>query len=208
MLIDAMLHRGILDAGAVVELTRRRARWPGVPLLRGTMSLADGRAESPMETRLRLLFHDAGLPSPEPQVEVRDESGRLAGRVDLGWQAARVAAEYEGDHHRERGQFRRDIARVNALRRLGWTVLRFTAADVIHRPRETAEAVRAELAKPRRRGPEPSPADAAPGRTPQAPPTRPQADERLGVPAGSHGRYEARITPMRTSRDRDPRQPP
>ncbi len=149
VLIDAMLHRGILDAGSVMELARSRPRWPGIPRLRGTMALADGRAESPMETRLRFLFHVAGLPSPEPQVEVRDELGRLVARVDLAWRVARLAVEYEGDHHRERDQFRRDVGRVNALRRLGWAVLRFTAGDVLRRPSATVAAVRDELARRR-----------------------------------------------------------
>jgi very-short-patch-repair endonuclease len=44
--------------------------------------------------------------------------------------ATRRVAEYDGDHHRDRTVFRRDIERLNALRALGWTVLRFTAADV------------------------------------------------------------------------------
>jgi very-short-patch-repair endonuclease len=149
VLIDAMLHQGVLDAGAVMELARGRSRWPRIPLLRATMALADGRAESPMETRLRLLFHVAGLPAPDLQVEVHDALGRLVARVDLAWPAARLAVEYEGDHHRERDQFRRDIGRGNALLQLGWTVLRFTANDVIRCPRETVLAVRNELARRR-----------------------------------------------------------
>ncbi|MBG0563224.1 hypothetical protein [Actinoplanes aureus] len=55
-----------------------------------------------MESRLRLLLVDAGVPPPVPQFEVRDEDGRLIGRVDLAWPARRVAHEYEGDHHRSR----------------------------------------------------------------------------------------------------------
>ena len=38
------------------------------------------------------------------------------------------------DHHRERAQFRRDVARANALRDAGWLVLRFTADDVLRNP--------------------------------------------------------------------------
>jgi very-short-patch-repair endonuclease len=57
----------------------------------------------------------------------------------------RIALEYEGDHHREKAQFRRDIARVNALRRAGWLVLRFTADDVLRRPHTVVEHVAAAI---------------------------------------------------------------
>jgi very-short-patch-repair endonuclease len=52
--------------------------------------------------------------------------------VDMGWEAVKVAVEYEGDHHRtDRRQFNRDIARLDALStELGWIVIRVTAEDV------------------------------------------------------------------------------
>jgi hypothetical protein len=147
ILLDGMSHQGELDVGSAAEMLRQRSRWPGVPRLREILGLVDGRAESPMETRLRLLLHDAGLPAPQPQFEIRDGEGRLIGRVDLGWPAARLAVEYEGDHHRDRVQFRRDISRYGALHDAGWTVLRFTANDVLRVPHRTAEKVAAELAR-------------------------------------------------------------
>jgi very-short-patch-repair endonuclease len=56
-----------------------------------------------------------------------------------------VAIEYDGDHHRGRDRFRRDVARLNRLRLLGWTVLRFTADDVLRRPEHVVAQVRAIL---------------------------------------------------------------
>ncbi|WP_436527813.1 endonuclease domain-containing protein [Actinoplanes sp. HUAS TT8] len=147
MLIDAMLRERTLQAEAAAGLARQRPGWPGAARLRAVLSLADCRAESPMETRLRLLIHDAGIARPQPQFEVRDHLGRFVARVDLGWPAARVAAEYEGDHHRERTQFRRDVHRLNALRDAGWTVLRFTANDVLRAPHKTALTIATELAR-------------------------------------------------------------
>jgi very-short-patch-repair endonuclease len=145
--VDAMLNRGTLDLGEAAELARQRHWWPGIPRLNEILRLADSRAESPMETMLRLLFLDAGLPAMQPQFEVRDARGRLIGRVDLAWPAIRLAVEYEGDHHREQGQFRRDIGRVNALRMAGWTVVRLSADDVLRRPAETIALLTAELAR-------------------------------------------------------------
>ena len=125
----------------------RRRRWPGADRLAEVLRLADPRSESPMETRLRLLLHDAGVPAAVPQFEVRTELGRLVGRVDLGWPGLRLAVEYDGDQHRERDQFRRDVERLNALRMAGWTVLRLTADDVLRRPAATARMVLAAAAE-------------------------------------------------------------
>ncbi len=135
--LDGLLHRGTVRLGELRAMSLRRYTWHGSNRLSSVIRLADGRAESPMETRLRLLFTGAGLPAPIPQFEVRAGDGPLIGRVDLGWPEARVAAEYDGDHHRDRAVFRKDVARLNALRMAGWTVLRFTADDVYRRPRET-----------------------------------------------------------------------
>ena len=84
-----------------------------------------------METRARLTLVDAGLPRPVAQFEVRDPGGRLVGRVDLAYPDHLIAIEYEGDHHRDRATFRRDIARINALQDLGWPVVRVTADDIL-----------------------------------------------------------------------------
>ena len=45
------------------------------------MALADGRAESPLETRGRLHIVGSGLPAPSLQVEIRTP-GRLVAVVD------------------------------------------------------------------------------------------------------------------------------
>jgi hypothetical protein len=131
--LDAMCHRRLVRRPELEDHARHRSL-KGCRRLRTLLPLVDPRAESPMETLLRLLLHDAGAPPPTPQYEVRGNDGRLIGRVDLAYPQWRIAIEYEGDHHRERAQFRRDIARVNALRDAGWLVLRFTADDVLKRP--------------------------------------------------------------------------
>ena len=59
------------------------------------VALADGRAESPLETRGRLRIVGAGLPTPELQVEIR-VGGRLVGVVDAWFEDAAVAVEFDG----------------------------------------------------------------------------------------------------------------
>ena len=69
------------------------------------LSLADGRAESPLETRGRLRIVGAGLPTPELQVEIRG-AGRLVGVVDAWFDEAAVAVEFDG-----RVKYTRPVAR-------------------------------------------------------------------------------------------------
>jgi hypothetical protein len=69
--------------------------WPGARRAARAVALADGRAESPLETRGRLRIVGAGLPQPELQVEIRT-GGRLVGVVDAWFEEAAVAVEFDG----------------------------------------------------------------------------------------------------------------
>jgi very-short-patch-repair endonuclease len=51
--------------------------------------------------------------------------------VDISWREAKVAAEYQGDHHRaDREQWMHDQARFAELAAAGWLVLPCTAQDL------------------------------------------------------------------------------
>jgi very-short-patch-repair endonuclease len=89
-------------------------------------------AESPMETRLRWLLIQAGLPRPDVQVNLSDGAARFVGRVDLYNPEARLVLKYDGSNHRER--MVEDNRRQNRLINGGYRVLRFTAADIHNRP--------------------------------------------------------------------------
>jgi 8-oxo-dGTP pyrophosphatase MutT (NUDIX family) len=84
-------------------------------------------AESPMETRLRWLLIEAGLPRPQVQSELRNAEGRFLGRADLDYPSARLIIEYDGANHRDR--LVEDNRRQNALLNAGFKLLRFTVAD-------------------------------------------------------------------------------
>ncbi|MGY1838093.1 MULTISPECIES: endonuclease domain-containing protein [unclassified Modestobacter] len=75
---------------------------PGARRARTVCALADGLAESPQETRLRLLVRRSGLPTPVAQHRVVHR-GRFVARVDFGWPEQRVALEYDGDLARRGG---------------------------------------------------------------------------------------------------------
>jgi hypothetical protein len=135
-----------MDAGVLAERTtteelRRAAAvvrgWPGASRACRAASLADGRAESPLETRGRLRMLGAGLPPPELQMEIRD-GGRLVGVVDAWFDDAAVAVEFDGqvkytDPWRGRSPERvlwDEKRREDELRALDIRVVRVVDADL------------------------------------------------------------------------------
>ena len=129
------------------DLLRRyassRAGRPGAARLRRLAELA-APAESPMETRLRWVLLEAGLPSPEVQTDLHDDDHRFVGRADLYFPSAHLIVEFDGGTHRDR--LVGDDRRQNLLVGAGYRILRFTAADVYGRPEMVASQVRAAIA--------------------------------------------------------------
>ena len=98
-----------------------------------------------MESVLRWLLLAAGLPAPVLQFVIRSPAGDFLGRADMAWPDKKVLVEFDGDGHRERDVFVKDLRRQNALVAAGWTVLRFTSADVLGRPDYVVTTIRAAL---------------------------------------------------------------
>ena len=144
--VDALLYRRVVRADRLLAYVAAHAGWNRSGAARRALSLARPFVESPMETRLRLIAVLGGLPEPEVQYDVFDRNDRLVARVDLAYPHHRLALEYDGDHHRERDTFRRDAVRLNRLHLMGWTVLRFTADDVLRNPDRMLAQIRAALA--------------------------------------------------------------
>jgi hypothetical protein len=57
--------------------------------------------DSPMETRLRMLLVLAGIPEPEINRAIRDDTGELIRQYDLCYPVVKVAVEYNGKVHIE-----------------------------------------------------------------------------------------------------------
>lgn len=102
----------------------------------------DPRAESRMESVTRWLIIESGLPTPELQYTIRAESGSVVARLDLAYPRLKIAIEFDGAVHREAAVFARDLRRQNALVNAGWTILRFSGADVLGRPDAVVAQVR------------------------------------------------------------------
>jgi len=127
--LDALMWNQKFSRADVRALGDRYPRAPGLRRLFELLPLVDGGAESPRESRIRLLLLDAGFPQPETQIPVLQGSYPVA-FLDMGWREHMVAVEYDGDHHRkDRRQYVKDIARLRMLEALGWIVIRVIAED-------------------------------------------------------------------------------
>ena len=129
VLLDRLVTAGIVRLEDVRDAVADLPRSRGSRLAREIAGLADGFAESPPETRLRLLMLRAGLPMPVAQFRVFDDEG-LIGRVDFAFPELRLAIEYEGKWHGEPQHVGRDRRRLNRLLAAGWRVVFVTAADM------------------------------------------------------------------------------
>jgi hypothetical protein len=139
--VDALARRGRFDPAEVLGLAERYPGARGRAQLPRVIDLAVRTAESPMETRLRLVLVLRGLPRPEVQYPVLDDRRRRAVWLDLAYPAQRIGIEYEGlDHTRPDGVLR-DVGRYTWLVDEGWRMFRFTKYEVYGQPDEIAAAI-------------------------------------------------------------------
>ena len=139
---DQALRSGCVSSEQLLSAVEARAGIRYVKRLRRIADLADGRAESPMESRLRATICLAGLPRPQVQVNLHDDQGRRLARVDLYYPGHRLVIEFDGGTHRE--TLVEDNRRQNRILAAGYRLLRFTSAD-LRRPAAVVAQVRAAL---------------------------------------------------------------
>lgn len=138
--LDLALRSGRCTRDQLLVAAGAQAGLREVTRLRGLVPLADDRAESPMESRMRWRFVDGGLPAPDLQVAVGDGGRRH--RLDTGWEDHRIGAEFDGlAAHMTRAQLVADRDRHNWLTEHSWRLLHFTAQHVYRRPEEMVGTV-------------------------------------------------------------------
>ncbi|WP_275082210.1 MULTISPECIES: endonuclease domain-containing protein [Mycolicibacterium] len=140
--IDALLNSA---RGQVADVLRIAERYPGargIRRLRSALDLADAGAESPQETRLRLMLVRGGLPRPATQIPVTDEWGRTRRRIDMGWPEWTVGVEYDGQQHWLNPDIHDgDIVRLEFLAARGWTIVRVSSRQLRYRAPEIVTRV-------------------------------------------------------------------
>lgn len=138
--IDALLNATGCKVEDVEQIATRYPGARGIRRLRGALDLADGGAESPKETELRLLLVRAGLPRPVTQIRV----GRR--RVDMGYPEWKVGVEYDGEQHwSSPKEYADDIERLEFLASQGWIIVRVSARQLRYERDEIVRRVRAAL---------------------------------------------------------------
>ncbi|MGH3673419.1 MAG: endonuclease domain-containing protein [Pseudonocardiaceae bacterium] len=139
--LDAVLRAGLIDSRTLQRVVTERSD-RGIVAARSAVELADPRAESRPESRLRVYLVLDGL-EPVPQFVVCDWHGVTA-RVDLGFPRQRLAVEYDGEWHGEWRQISADRERLNRLQAAGWDVL-FVTARQLRDPSTVVAQVRSAL---------------------------------------------------------------
>jgi very-short-patch-repair endonuclease len=120
---------------ATVGWRRRR----GARRLERALLLLNERAESPQESRLRVVLKDL------PGMSINHWVPEQRARIDIVFPQAKLAVEYQGDHHRESETFRADLMRIARLESAEWHVLQVSALD-LDDPVALLERVRQKLA--------------------------------------------------------------
>lgn len=132
-LMDSALHLRLIDERGLERAHRLARGRRGVAKTHEWWSLADGRAESPLETFGRLDCVDLCIPPDDLQVEIFDRNGRFLGRGDMGWRLKDgrwLIAEMDGqEFHDDPDALYRDRRRQNDLVQVA-DVLRFASVDV------------------------------------------------------------------------------
>ena len=148
--LDAALRSGWCTSADLADAVHKQRGRRGIVGVRELLQLADGRAESAMESEARLVMHDHGLPRPDLQHLICGRDGECW-RVDFAWPDARVAAEYDSvEWHAGRTEMLRDRARFAGIQDIGWIVIPIVAADVRTNPSRLCERIRTQLNRPPR----------------------------------------------------------
>lgn len=127
--VDALLNATKAEVADVAVLARRHPGARGIRRLREVLALADPGAESPQETRVRLILVRGGLPIPETQIAIGWR------RIDMGWPRWKVGIEYDGAQHwQDSRQYHGDIERLELFSELGWHIVRVVAQHVQRDP--------------------------------------------------------------------------
>ncbi|MFQ1003530.1 type IV toxin-antitoxin system AbiEi family antitoxin domain-containing protein [Modestobacter sp. SSW1-42] len=135
--MDAALHSEEVTEAELRTAVLEQTHWAGIGAAARAAGLADGRAESPLETLGRLRMLGSGLPAPELQMDLHGPRG-FVGRVDAWWEDAAVAVEFDGlvkytdpfDGRSAAQVLWEEKRREDELRDLGVRVLRIVSADL------------------------------------------------------------------------------
>lgn len=141
--VDVLAHTFGFAPPDVIRCAYDHPGRRGAARLPRVVGLADARAESPMESRIRLAIVLDGLPAPALQVPV----GPF--RLDMAYPELMLGIEHDGSEHREERRALRDLDRQAYFTAAGWRILRFPKRVVLHETARIPRAVRRMIASRR-----------------------------------------------------------
>lgn len=144
-LADRALQRRWLAGPEIRDRLRAHPKRPGNAQLRRIAAQLEDGAAAESERRLHRILRAAGIRGWRPNHRIW-VGGELIAVVDVALPESRLAIEVDGmAYHVDVDRFQKDRTRQNALVAIGWTVLRFTWADVSERPQYVLSVVRDAL---------------------------------------------------------------
>jgi very-short-patch-repair endonuclease len=138
---DYLIHHRlpITTRGRLTDAAARYARGRGSRELIEAIALLDDRAESPQESRLRVILTRAGIATVS-NLTIRTRRGETF-RADLAIPDHGILIEYQGDYHRDPQQYRADMTRISKLEADDHYVILVNANDLAD-PTELVARVR------------------------------------------------------------------
>ncbi|MFI6211905.1 hypothetical protein ACIBCD_07905 [Nocardia brasiliensis] len=153
---DGALHSGKTTCDELRTQIARVAGRQGNPAARRVVAFLDGRSESVGESRSRVALREARYPEPELQAQITRNEVAVA-RVDFLFPEFGVIGEFDGlmkyradmaGHRPPAEVVIAETAREDALRALGWLVVRWTWGELDNpRPWLARLARAAEIAR-------------------------------------------------------------
>jgi very-short-patch-repair endonuclease len=128
---DFLVHwrQPLTSVASLQQAIDRHPGRRGKPSLRTAISLLDPRAESPQESRLRVILIEGGMDGFIVNLPIRTSGGHRY-RADIAFPAQKVILEYQGSDHLLVDRYRRDMTRISRLEADGWYVIQVNADDL------------------------------------------------------------------------------
>ncbi|WP_213456601.1 hypothetical protein [Rhizomonospora bruguierae] len=105
--LDAMLHYQLLDTADLAAICRNRTGIRGARRARTAFAMTNPWSRSTLQSQLRVLLTEDGLPAPQLHCRIRPPFGGQPLLVDFAWPDLKVAVTYDADL-------------VQMLRLIGW----------------------------------------------------------------------------------------
>ncbi len=151
-ILDALIRSTGLVTSDVWAIADARPGLRGVRKLGATVGIADGGAETPLQSRVRTLLANAYLPRLETQIVLGDALGPVFTRAHMGWRHWQVVVQCDEDLDWTLERRSRQFEYTEDLERIGWRNV-WVTAPMMNQPQRVVWRVKDAIQAARRRLP-------------------------------------------------------